>query len=550
MILKHKFCKPAPSRLAQHLRAIETMTLRLLPSRRKTSILYPLFALLFLVLIPAVAQAQFGLRVVRLKRLDTNEELTGETLNEFFNTANCECGSEIKIEVELSGKDPTSTENLQVVAGKNCINSSNPKLIEEQCVSLFGPTLIGDIEQDFDITTNARAMMQDSCAAVDRQSYALSFLVEDNSSGEWRELNISSTNANKIEYNVDTVAPDPPKEPQVAAGEGQVTISFKSHTDEVVTLTDGGTADGSSSTTTSDTNFLGYQVLCETASGASALDSPKKAEFEATANMCGTSCESGGLLINGGGGSQLDDGGVPDALLSDSSIPDTTVDMMDISPDAAVPDATADSAAADAAAVEDASADGPTAVSEDSRLCEKFVCSGLTTSPGSITVTGLRNGETYNFYIVTIDKSRNPSTPVSAGEGTPQLVEDLWERYKRKGGKAEGGHCFVATAAYGSYDHPHVRILRQFRDDVLLPTASGRRFVSQYYHASPPLADWLSEHPTARGMARTALWPVTLAVGAYLYTAIWQKGLFLVALGLFSLGLWRRSRSRKQSHGG
>jgi hypothetical protein len=201
--------------------------------------------------------------------------------------------------------------------------------------------------------------------------------------------------------------------------------------------------------------------------------------------------------------------------------------MMDISPDAAVIDA----APADAAAVEDSTADGPATVSEDSRLCEKFVCYGLT-APGSITVTGLRNGETYNFYIVTIDKSLNPSIPVSAGEGTPQLVEDLWERYKRKGGKAEGGHCFVATAAYGSYDHPHVRILRQFRDEVLLPTSTGRLFVHQYYSASPPMADWLREHPTARWMARTALWPVTLTVAAHLYTSVWQKGLFLVALGL------------------
>lgn len=53
--------------------------------------------------------------------------------------------------------------------------------------------------------------------------------------------------------------------------------------------------------------------------------------------------------------------------------------------------------------------------------------------------------------------------------------------------KKEG--CFIATAATGSYDHPKVLTLRQFRDQVLLTSRSGRIFVSCYYAISPYLAN-------------------------------------------------------------
>ena len=119
---------------------------------------------------------------------------------------------------------------------------------------------------------------------------------------------------------------------------------------------------------------------------------------------------------------------------------------------------------------------------------------------------------------------------------------DLWERYKRVGGTAKGG-CFVATAAYGDESHPHVRILREFRDQELMPSATGRLFVAGYYEASPGPAAWISRHDGARGAARAMLWPVTLAAGSYLYTAWWQKGLFFVAM---ALGIALAARRRRQ----
>jgi tetratricopeptide (TPR) repeat protein len=47
------------------------------------------------------------------------------------------------------------------------------------------------------------------------------------------------------------------------------------------------------------------------------------------------------------------------------------------------------------------------------------------------------------------------------------------------------GCCYIATACYGSYDHPDVVVLRRFRDERLLPSPLGAAFVRLYYRVSP-----------------------------------------------------------------
>ncbi|MEK7702798.1 MAG: CFI-box-CTERM domain-containing protein [Nitrospirota bacterium] len=79
-------------------------------------------------------------------------------------------------------------------------------------------------------------------------------------------------------------------------------------------------------------------------------------------------------------------------------------------------------------------------------------------------------------------------------------------------GGSGGSHCFIATAAYGSYMDPHVGILRAFRDRYLLTTFPGRFFVDFYYEHSPPVADYIRRHETARSVVRWALTPIVFAV--------------------------------------
>jgi YVTN family beta-propeller protein len=74
------------------------------------------------------------------------------------------------------------------------------------------------------------------------------------------------------------------------------------------------------------------------------------------------------------------------------------------------------------------------------------------------------------------------------------------------------GSCFIATAVYGSYDDIHVRILRTFRDQYLLPNAGGAAMVAIYYKYSPPIAAFIKEHNSLRTPIKWLLTTVVYVV--------------------------------------
>jgi len=76
------------------------------------------------------------------------------------------------------------------------------------------------------------------------------------------------------------------------------------------------------------------------------------------------------------------------------------------------------------------------------------------------------------------------------------------------GGGGGGGGCFIATAAYGSYDFYDVMILRLFRDKYLLTNKLGREFVKFYYRHSPPIAHFIEKDETLKAFVRMALKPL------------------------------------------
>jgi hypothetical protein len=55
--------------------------------------------------------------------------------------------------------------------------------------------------------------------------------------------------------------------------------------------------------------------------------------------------------------------------------------------------------------------------------------------------------------------------------------------------KSQNGGCYIATMAYGNYDHPQVIKLRNFRDESLSRTIPGRAFIKLYYVISPILVE-------------------------------------------------------------
>ncbi|MFZ2949476.1 MAG: MXAN_6640 family putative metalloprotease [Desulfuromonadaceae bacterium] len=104
-----------------------------------------------------------------------------------------------------------------------------------------------------------------------------------------------------------------------------------------------------------------------------------------------------------------------------------------------------------------------------------------------------------------------------------------------------GSGCFIATAAYGSYLHPQVQLLRNFRDDFLLTNVPGRAFVAFYYRCSPPLADFIARHPALRSVTRLALTPIVVAVAHPLISAV---SLFLL-VGALLISLLRRIKTAR-----
>jgi len=71
-------------------------------------------------------------------------------------------------------------------------------------------------------------------------------------------------------------------------------------------------------------------------------------------------------------------------------------------------------------------------------------------------------------------------------------------------GKATDG-CYIATMAYGSYEHPQVLELRKFRDNVLQKAVVGRMFIKMYYLISPKLVQILKDKKVINNLIRKTL---------------------------------------------
>ena len=68
--------------------------------------------------------------------------------------------------------------------------------------------------------------------------------------------------------------------------------------------------------------------------------------------------------------------------------------------------------------------------------------------------------------------------------------------------------CFIATAAYGTPFAKEIDVLRNWRDEVLETSYSGRLFIKTYYTLSPPVAGNISGSSVKRKAVRTVLGPI------------------------------------------
>ena len=93
---------------------------------------------------------------------------------------------------------------------------------------------------------------------------------------------------------------------------------------------------------------------------------------------------------------------------------------------------------------------------------------------------------------------------VKAASTTITMDDDYSIRANFEG----GGGCFIATAAYGTTMTEEIQILRDFRNQYLLTNPLGHGFVDIYYTISPPIADFITEHPSLKPIVRAGIMPI------------------------------------------
>jgi hypothetical protein len=107
--------------------------------------------------------------------------------------------------------------------------------------------------------------------------------------------------------------------------------------------------------------------------------------------------------------------------------------------------------------------------------------------------------------------------------------------------------CFIATAAYGTPVVKDVQILREFRDEYLLTNPPGQALVKIYYRVSPPVADFITQHPGLKPIVRAGLIPAVAASAITLSTTAAEKIVIICLLVLVSIvaATWARKRGRR-----
>ncbi|MCK4759098.1 MAG: hypothetical protein KAT69_03570 [Candidatus Aminicenantes bacterium] len=96
-------------------------------------------------------------------------------------------------------------------------------------------------------------------------------------------------------------------------------------------------------------------------------------------------------------------------------------------------------------------------------------------------------------------------------------------------------NCFIATAAYGFPLHPHVEVLRDFRDEYLMDNKIGRELVDLYYKYSPSVARMIEQNGILKVVVRIHLVPFvafsySMVKFGPIFTAIIYLSMFLIPL--------------------
>ena len=109
--------------------------------------------------------------------------------------------------------------------------------------------------------------------------------------------------------------------------------------------------------------------------------------------------------------------------------------------------------------------------------------------------------------------------------------------------------CFIATATYRTPMAEEIQILRELRDEYLLTNPLGQTFVDFYYKVSPPIAEFITEHPSLKPIVMVGLMPVVTISTIVVNTTSAEKTVMIGLLVLVSVAvaIWVTRRQNRGS---
>jgi hypothetical protein len=134
-------------------------------------------------------------------------------------------------------------------------------------------------------------------------------------------------------------------------------------------------------------------------------------------------------------------------------------------------------------------------------------------------------------------------------DGDKSIQANFTEEYKERDEEVvpeevKKTPCFIATAAYGSPSHPHVRILREFKNEYLMTNRLGRELVGLYYKLSPYAAKWIEKNKILKVLVRAQLSPyVAVCTIVNRFGPVWT---FIFLGSIFAspfLFIWRKQKT-------
>ena len=141
----------------------------------------------------------------------------------------------------------------------------------------------------------------------------------------------------------------------------------------------------------------------------------------------------------------------------------------------------------------------------------------------------------------------NVSTIVSIDDATTTItMQDDYDITANFEADAPWG-CFIATAAYGTPMAEEIEILRGFRDEYLLTNPVGQTLVGLYYRVSPPIAEFITEHPSLKPIVIGGLVPVVAMSTVVVNTTPAEKIVMAGLLVLVSaaVAIWATRRRQR-----